>query len=196
MAALLRASPRALAETWLVFLGTGLRAGELAALEWRDVDLEAGTLRVRAETSKSRRTRTVPLRRDVAAVLGRLRLRVAERPATDEARRLVFVNSRGTGWRRNLSRKLKTCLRAAGLPASVDLHCLRHTFASHAMAAARGDVATVQMLLGHSSPRVTLEVYVHALEGRGRAVVEAVPLPDVGEAGFRAAPVRPKAMGD
>lgn len=43
---------------------TGLRSGQCLAVEWRDVDLEAGTLRIRPELGKSkaeRRGRTVPL---------------------------------------------------------------------------------------------------------------------------------------
>lgn len=55
-------------KTWLEFavrvgLGTGMRAGELFQVEWRDADLRAGEVVVRAEISKSGRERTVPLTR-------------------------------------------------------------------------------------------------------------------------------------
>jgi integrase len=170
MGKLVDASPPPLADVWEAFLHTGLRAGELKALEWADVDADARRLRVRAETSKSRRTRFVPMTGVVVAIVQRSRLRVAERPDGEEARRVVFVNSRGTRWGHNLSRRLKPCLVAGRLRNEIDLHTLRHTFASHLVR--RGcDVRTLQYLLGHSSARTTLEHYAHLFDDRAAEVV-------------------------
>ncbi|MBI3626725.1 site-specific integrase [Candidatus Uhrbacteria bacterium] len=51
------------------FLFTGLRKGELLGLRLDDVDLEKKELRVRAETSKSRRQRLLPIHGDLCKIL-------------------------------------------------------------------------------------------------------------------------------
>lgn len=169
IAKLLTVSPPEMADVWRVFLGTGLRAGELTQLEWRDLDFEQRRLRVRGETSKSRRGRSLPLSATVAAVLQRLRLGVAGRPSRETARRLVFVNGGGGPWGDNLRKRLKPIVRAAGLRDDIDLHTLRHTFASH-LAATGVDFRTLQELLGHSTASAT-EVYLHGFQPR---LLEAV----------------------
>jgi len=173
---LLVASPAELRDIWVVFLATGLRAGELAALEWNDIDFERGCLRVRGEVSKSKRTRYVDLQEDSRRVLNRLRLLVAQRPADDEARRFVFVNARGRRWTWNLRKKFKECVRAAKLPESVDLHTLRHTFAT-ALIGLGADVKSVQTSLGHSSATVTLDIYSHELQPQRRGYMERLRVP-------------------
>jgi len=171
IAKLLHHSPSPFREIWAFALGTGLRAGELGALEWDDVAWERGEVAVRAETSKSGRGRTLPLRDDLLAMLRRLRA------GCPGGQRLIFVNSHGTSWRDNLSRRLKPCLRAAGLDETIDVHCLRHTFGSHLIRAGVNP-KTVQMLLGHSSLQVTLDCYTHEVEYEDRrAAVEALRLP-------------------
>jgi len=164
---LLDASPPELADIWRFFVGTALRAGEVVNLEWRDVDIEGRRLHVRAEVSKSRRDRWVYYGDAVAAIVTRLRLHLAERPQTEAARRLVFVSPKGSPWGGRLSRKFRACRRAAGLPEGLDLHCLRHTAATHLIAGG-ADVKTVQRHLGHSSAMVTLDVYAHAWEANAR----------------------------
>jgi len=171
IAKLLAASPPDLADIWRVFLATGLRAGELTALEWRDIDVEQRRIRVRADTSKSRRTRYVPMSDRVLIILQRLRLRVAERPKRETARRLVFVNSAGGPWRDGLGKRFHRIVQAAGLRDGIDLHTLRHTFGSYV--AGTADFRTLQELLGHSTAKAT-EVYLHGLQPRLRQAVEAV----------------------
>jgi len=178
------------------------------SLTWADVDFERASLCVRAEVAKNHRERSVHMRAEVAAILRRLRLRVATRSriaaervekaqqtaaaaktpqgqrkaeaklgaahrARTAAERLVFVNSACGPWADGLARWLKRCVRAAGLRADIDLHTLRHTFASHAQR--RGVSATeLRDLLGHSSIRQT-NIYTHSLDEDLRRAVEAVP---------------------
>ena len=174
IAKLLSMSQQPFRDIWMVLLGTGLRAGELVAMEWRDVDVEGGELHVRAECSKSKRPRTIPLRADLLAILRKLRVRCPG------VQRRVFVqrngNPWGGPWGSHLSRRLKVCLRAAGLDESVDLHCLRHTFGSH-LVRAGADVKSVQALLGHSSATVTLDIYAHEFGDAKREAVELIELP-------------------
>jgi integrase len=77
-------------------LETGCRRGELLALQWRDVDGERKELTVRAETSKTRRARVLPLSARVLAVLemarAALETRMEEAAATlSEAERAELV---------------------------------------------------------------------------------------------------------
>ena len=50
-------------------LHTGMRRGEAAALQPRDLDFDAETIRVRAEVSKTRQTRLIPMDEAIAPML-------------------------------------------------------------------------------------------------------------------------------
>lgn len=62
----------------LLSLNTAMRRGELLRLEWRDVDLVAGLLTVRAENSKTNRGRVLPLSPQALEVLRARRARAVE----------------------------------------------------------------------------------------------------------------------
>ena len=208
---LLMHSPAELADVWRFLLGTGLRSGELTNLEWDDVDWQDRAIRIRGETSKSKRDRTIPLRDDLMAVVRRQagqkgarkanavehlsgcekalaaagtdtevakaqkRLDAARRTVTN-AEHLVFTNTRGGHWQGELARRLKPCLKAAGLDERIDVHTLRHTFGS--LLIREGvDVKSVQGLMGHCSATVTLDIYAHQFEDRQREAVDLLPLP-------------------
>ena len=50
-------------------------------------------------------------------------------------------------------------------------HSLRHSFGT-ALNAADNDVKTIQATMGHRSPRVTLETYVHPVDSKKREAVD------------------------
>ncbi len=141
----------------LVALHTGLRRGELLALEWDDVDLRARTIRVRRSrvrgrtgTPKGHRSRIVPLNATALAALKRHRhLRGP----------LVFCQEDGSHWRGHQVRPpLRRACKKAGLR-QVSCHVLRHSFASHLVM--RGaSMKAVQELLGHTDIKVTMR-YAH-----------------------------------
>lgn len=116
---LLEHSPSELADIWRFVVGSGLRAGELTSLEWPDVDWQARTVRVRAETSKSKRDRTVPLRDDLIGVLQRQRQRGVQRKAV--AQRWLSIARRrlsqatGVAEQDRIARQLQRAERALGL---------------------------------------------------------------------------------
>jgi len=78
---------------------------------------------------------------------------------------LVFSSMTGTPIRRqNLHRRsFKPLLEEAGLP-DIRFHDLRHTFASIALGKG-ANINTVSKMLGHSSVKVTLDVYGHLMPG-------------------------------
>ena len=116
---------------------TGLRNAELCGLEWRDVDLAEGVVRVRGKGS---RWRAVAIDARVAGSLTRL--------PGDRAGRVFDFGPEALRVRcRNLGRR-------AGI-AGVHPHQLRHSFAVAFLEASGEDTNSLQVLLGHSSPIMT-----------------------------------------
>lgn len=150
----------------LVLVETGLRRGELVALEWRDVDLANGRVTVRH--SKSGRGRIVPM---TPAVRQTLEALSDDRGPTPLNRQhYVYPDLQGNGAGR-LSAALKRAARLAGFP-DLHLHDLRHVFAS-SLAHAGVPISTIGQLLGHSpsSLSVTLRYARHAPDGADVAAV-------------------------
>jgi integrase/recombinase XerC len=159
---------------------TGLRVSEAAGLDLEDVDFSARLVRV---TGKGSRERIVPFGETAAEALRRyLPSRAALRRGDSEgaARRRdededpasgepLFVNARGGRLTtRSMARLLKRRLRAAGLPAEISPHALRHTFATHLLQAG-ADLRAIQELLGHASLSTT-QKYTHLDAARLREV--------------------------
>ena len=169
---------------WLTLLETGGRLGETVATTWGDLDEQRGALTFRAKTTKSKRERTVPLRGSLVAELRALKLihhRVYGRlPLASEA---IFLTPQGQTWkdaRRNALRMLRKTLDAAGVERvdesgrKVDIHALRHTFASR-LARAGVPLQKAQRLLGHSDPKLTASIYTHLETEDLREAVESLP---------------------
>ncbi|MGH9072363.1 MAG: tyrosine-type recombinase/integrase, partial [Acidimicrobiales bacterium] len=122
----------------------GLRAGEVLALEVKDVDIGGHWLRVWGKGAKERR---VPLDSDVAGAIQTYLL--AERPQTEAAS--LFVVAKGPNRGQPLSPAgLRTVFRyhrqASGVSGGHP-HALRHSFGT-ALAEAGVDLAVIQALLG------------------------------------------------
>ena len=159
---------RAILET---LYGGGLRISELVALDVDDVDLDGGTVLVRA--GKGSKSRRVPLGRAARAAIGDYLVRTRpELVARGRARRAaagLFVNARGSRLTRQGCWKiLKGYARGAGLEERVSPHTLRHSFATH-MLDAGADIRVVQELLGHAS-LATTQVYTLVSDRRLREV--------------------------
>ena len=165
-------------ELFLLEFATGLRLGELMALQWDDVDLVTGELRINkqvnlvgsklviSEPKTKAAVRTLILPPSVRKVLAEYKTRVNSRwlfpsPKKDD---LPIIPSA-------VSRRLHTLLEHAGCE-QVRFHDLRHTFATNALA--RGmDIKTLSTILGHVSSATTLNTYSHVTdEMRQRAAVK------------------------
>ncbi len=158
--------------------GTGLRQGELLALQWSDVDLERAELTVRhtlqrgtrlpAEPKTERARRTMRLPAAVVASLREHRRRqLAERLAAGgrwQDADLVFTTSIGTALdSRNVTRYLQAHLARLGLPRQ-RFHDLRHAFATLLIEAGE-DLGVVSRILGHADFATTADVYAHLTPG-------------------------------
>lgn len=174
----------------VLMLGTtGLRRSELLALRWKNVDLDAGVVRVeeglvRAEGGyvvkkpKSKKgVRDIPLPSLVVSALRvhkteQERRRAEAGPAWVD-RDLVFDNGLGDFWLPNtFSAALNAAARKAGIP-HLTPHALRHSFASIVYDQTE-DLKLVQELLGHSTLAVTADIYTHMFETRKRRAAELI----------------------
>lgn len=154
----------------LVALRTGLRLGELSGLQWRDVDLKRGQLRVRRSvtdgivgTPKSGRARDVPL--TPAAVEGLRKHRHQRGP-------WVFCQADGALLTDGQCKwPLYRAYERAGLERQ-GWHVLRHSFASHLVM--RGvALKAVQELLGHATIDMTMR-YAHLAPSTLRSAVDVL----------------------
>ncbi|MBX3219000.1 MAG: site-specific integrase [Labilithrix sp.] len=152
---------------YLMAIATGMRAGELAGLEWPDVNLDGRLIMVQRSftgPTKSGHARPVPILDMLLSDLREWRLR--------HPGRLVFTNRDGRMLdksARAFQEILHRVLDRAGFPSEmktngrvrryVTFHGLRHTFASHWMMRG-GDVFKLQQILGHQSMAMTLR-YAH-----------------------------------
>lgn len=146
----------------------GLRAGELQALRWSDVDLAGGVIRVErswdkiegAQDPKTRSSRRavplVPVLRDELLEHRMRQGRNGEGLVFGKTERSPFVHTA-------LLARVKRVWKAKGL-GYVKLHDARHTFASLLIAAGE-DPKRIQTYLGHSTITVTFDVYGHLLPG-------------------------------
>jgi integrase len=171
-------------------LATGVRRGELLGLQWGDVDLDRGTLRIERsveetkaglrikppKTKRGRRNIGLPL--DAVTLLRNhkirqleLRLQVGLGNITPTT--LVFGTVEGKlSSPDNLSRDWRRTCNARKLP-RVSFHALRHTHVS--MLIRKGvDILTISRRLGHSKAAVTLDVYGHLIDGADEAAANAI----------------------
>jgi len=155
VARLLDACPERIRPLITVAVNTGMRWGELMALEWRDVDFERGFITVR--DPKNRETRHVPMNTAVREALEVHRRRQAQE--VEGIVPLVFANPRtGKPWY-TIKRSFKRAVRDAGIGRNFTFHGLRHTAASH-LVMAGVDLRTVGKILGHKTAQITLR-YSH-----------------------------------
>lgn len=135
---------------------TGMRRGELAALDWSDVNLEKGSLTVRHSvvdgivgSPKNNRIRQIPLTLDVRQML----------MARGSKKGLVFHLGDGKHLDKSVSGgAIIRAARRANLR-KIGWHVLRHTFAS-TMAAEGVPIPVIKELLGHASITMTMK-YSH-----------------------------------
>ena len=134
-----------------VFYSSGLRLGELAALNVADVDIYTESVRV---LGKGRKERVCPVGAPALEIVSRYR------SAANVQSGPLFINkTRNRISPRSIWLILKRYLRHTTIPISLSPHKLRHSFATHLLDGG-ADLRSVQALLGHSSLSTT-QIYTH-----------------------------------
>lgn len=167
----------------VVDLATGLREGELLGLTWAAVDLDAGTVDVRAQLQRGTKLLVPPKRESMrtlglpAAAIASLRVWRA-RQRTERVGKLdwdprdfVFTTPDGRPLPNGTPVKvLQAALDAAGVRRA-RAHDLRHAFATWLLEAG-ADLAVVSKLLGHRDIATTSNVYGHLTDGMRQDAAE------------------------
>lgn len=149
----------------LLCLYSGLRIGELIALQWSDIDFAKGTLTVskschdgkngliidEPKTATSRRK--IPLPKQLMPLVKMLKKRSDSDFVVSSYGKPVSV--------RSYQRSFELLLKKLDIPHR-GFHSIRHTFATRAIECGM-DVKTLSEILGHKNPTVTLNRYAHSL---------------------------------
>lgn len=163
----------------LITLYTGLRIGEICALDWKNIDLQNNIIsvlhtvaRVREQDNKSRliidapktraSIREVPIVSTLIPILNHLKQNTLSQYVISEND--SFVSPRTFEYR------YRKILADGGIK-YINYHALRHTFATRCIEAGM-DVKTLSEILGHSSANVTLNTYVHSSLERKKSEIE------------------------
>jgi integrase/recombinase XerC len=148
---------------------SGIRVGELVALDVDDIDLAGQRVTV---MGKGRKERIVPLGEPALDALSRYLSEA--RPATlTEASppAALFVNRRGKRMGQRDVRAMVTTYVAEIVPGGkASPHTFRHTYATHLLEGG-ADLRSVQELLGHVDLKTT-QIYTHLSKGRLREVYD------------------------
>jgi integrase len=169
-AALLEALPLDERALWATAFYAGLRQGELAALRWSEVNLDAGVLTVAGSYDFKNHVFV-----DAKSVAGQGRRVAAPEPLKRYLQEHRLRSGRRTGlvfgrtadapftptWKNKVARRAWL---AAGMT-PITMHECRHSFASF-LVAAGANVKDVQTALGHVRAQTTLDVYAKLLPGR------------------------------
>ena len=167
---------------YLFMLNTGLRVGEMLALEWQDIDLEKGYININKAIQSNvinrsgngnKRTynltvpktkngyRLIPLNEEIMFLLEEIKADNYKRGI-----KTALVCSSSTGGyptARNLQRSLEIIVNNSGIERHIWLHLLRHTFGSELVR--KGiDISVVSKLMGHGNIHITYTKYIHVLQ--------------------------------
>ena len=161
----------------LVTLYTGLRIGEVCALQWKDISLEYSLITVRQTIFRiqeydapeseeaGRKSRTRLILSSPKTEASRRKIPIADRLKTymqgyrNKPETYLLTGTEGYMEPRTFYGKYRRFLRECGLEA-YNYHALRHTFATRCVESG-ADIKSLSEILGHSDVSVTLSRYVH-----------------------------------
>lgn len=169
-------------DVFIVVLHTGMRLGEVVALDWDDVDWDAKTIHIHKDAI------IIKERDKDGKGLGTQKQIIQESPKTDKSNRTITLNKTAYAAMQRLKatsgncpyvvhtdmmnrtycntlyRQLKRAYDRCGIK-DTDFHTLRHTFATRLFSKG-ATVKDVSTLLGHSSITITANTYIHVIDQR------------------------------
>lgn len=167
-------------EAFIFALDTGLRCGEILALNWNDIDLKKGFVKVNKtlisvtdkktnklavkiqETPKTQHAnRQIPLTKRSMNLLKELKKIRLQKGFNDNG--IVFCSLAGTlMFPKNFRRAMGIVCKNAEIKTG-GLHILRHTFATR-LFEEKIQPKVISKLLGHSKIEVTINTYIHLMQ--------------------------------
>lgn len=170
---------------YILLITTGMRRGEILALEWTDIDFETNTLSItkslnaeriikKAKTPTSVRNLIIP--DFVADILKEYRTQQKKWFMASGIRpehNAIFTASNGAYlFPRNVLRTFKQDCQEAGVPI-VNLHSLRHLHVS-VLLDEGVDIKRIQHQVGHAKPSTTVNVYSHLINKADAGVANKI----------------------
>ena len=165
---------------FLCALHTGMRSGELAGIQWTDIDWNGKFLEVRRAINRFGEVATVKTKSgrrridlsdhllDTLKDLRKQKQKEALKRGKNEIPEWVFASRSGSFTNINCvkTRNFKKVLKKAGLR-SIRFHDLRHTFASQLLSNGT-NILYVSQQLGHSNPGITMKIYAKWIPNEGQ----------------------------
>jgi integrase len=194
--AILDASPEYLKPVWLTYMTTGIRRSELVNLTFKDIDFQHNILTIPASLAKNHKGREIPLDDTVVAAITQLRDQAKRRgpvpgstpaqtakQAAKMSKEHIFVSKANTPLHNNLLTRFYAVCKRAGIEdgrpgGSIDIHALRVSFITLALEHG-GSPKAIQMIVGHSSLEMTMNIYAKATDRSKRDAVAALPFAKV-----------------
>jgi len=150
------------------FLATGMRRSELTHLRWCDIDMRNHLIHINNQDTfhtKSFLPRTIGLKQKLYEIF--------QNTQSNNNEKFVFISSERLPYTNSVLQKTWMKVRNE-LGINYRLHDFRHTFCSYLIL--RGvDIKTVQMLMGHSDVRTTMQIYSHVQTVHLQKAVEKLP---------------------
>ena len=165
----------------LLCLYTGLRIGELLALEWTDIDFvkcelsvnktcydgknpDGSFCRITDKPKTQTSQRISPLPKQLLSLLRDIRKKSGSKYVVSNGDKIICIRS----YQKTFSSLLKKLdISHKGF------HAIRHTFATRALECGM-DVKTLSEILGHKNPTTTLNRYVHSLMEHKREMMNKI----------------------
>lgn len=157
----------------LLALRTGLRIGEIAALKWENIDLKKRMITVKQTLQRIKLTgqrkssiyintpktassmRMIPLSEKMIHWFKQFK------QLQPESQTFLFTTKSNPCEPRLISYHFQQIIKKAGLT-NLHFHQLRHTFATRCIES-KADIASISALLGHSSVKMTLDIYADSM---------------------------------
>jgi len=166
-------------ELFILELSTGMRRGEILGLQWDDLNMKTGVLKISrqvvllngkihiSEPKTKTSIRTIILPKDIIKILKEYKKTVDSKwlfpsPVKEDMPR------NPTAVRKILDRTLKK----AGCK-HIRFHDLRHTFATTALANGM-DIKTLSAIIGHNSAETTLNIYTHITDEMQKTAADKI----------------------
>lgn len=165
----------------LLSLETGMRIGEISALKWSDIDFLEKTIHIqrtlqRLQTDSGKTAivegtpktfqseRLLPLSKQMSSYLMTIKKNANS----------IYVVGMADSWTepRTITYRFKKLLNQLQLP-QLPFHALRHTFATRCLELGV-NIATISSMLGHTSIKMTLDVYTNSFMKDERRAIEKI----------------------